>query len=95
MSPTLLSRAAKKLDRALAQRDAYRDAAVAYQRLLRDIDMIPEDALDMASTAIRSLQSAINLEKTCPKCASHEDVEQWGESGEFWWHCHACDKDFD
>ncbi len=32
---------------------------------------------------------------TCPLCRSPNEVEAYGESGEFWWHCHACDEDFE
>lgn len=31
----------------------------------------------------------------CIHCGSNEHQEMWGESGEFWWHCHQCDKDSD
>jgi len=31
----------------------------------------------------------------CPVCGSGWNVEEWGESGEFWWHCHNCNKDFE
>lgn len=29
----------------------------------------------------------------CSQCKKSDQVEQWGESGEFWWHCHRCDRD--
>lgn len=31
----------------------------------------------------------------CPDCKSAEAVEEWGESGEFWFHCHECERDFE
>ena len=33
-------------------------------------------------------------ETPCPHCGSGWGVEEWGESGEFWLHCHTCDRDF-
>lgn len=38
---------------------------------------------------------ALEKDKTCPLCSSSEEVESWGESSDFWWHCHHCDNDFE
>jgi hypothetical protein len=92
---SLIRRADKRTRRALGQRDAYKHAAELYRDLLGEIDVIPDSALDLASKAILAMMSAEGLEKTCSKCATFEGVEEWGESGNFWWHCHACDRDFD
>ena len=29
----------------------------------------------------------------CGSCGEKQTLEEWGESGEFWWHCHSCDRD--
>ena len=58
------------------------------------IELDPEGKgfVDIARARIRHHVGESVKVDPCPSCGSVQ-VEEWGESGEFWRHCHGCGKD--
>ena len=51
--------------------------------------------IDRLQLIAARLEGKISYTDACPTCKSGEHVEEQGESGEFWWHCHQCEAPFE